>query len=151
MNRDDKISYFFGSIFLLANKLQIWGDTIIPALTTKQFFLLIFILKMNIDKPTIKDIADFTGTSRQNVKKMLERLAALGYVSFSPSESDARALIVTLTEKTFTFFSESEQKGAEALTELFKDISDDELEPAIQIVNKLFNKLEGSAEKSSPP
>jgi len=141
MNRNEKESFFFGSVFLLANQLQIWGDSIIPTLSTKQFMLLIFIYKIGIENPTLKEVSDFTGTSRQNVKKMLERLEVLGYVSLTRSETDARALSVSLTNKADEFFDKHDQASTEALTGLFLNISDNELDAAIETVSKLFQNL----------
>jgi len=127
---------------MLSNKMQTWVDSFFPDLTFKQLFLLLFIDKMETENPTVKAVADFTGTSRQNVKKMLERLEIDGYVSLTRSEKDARAWSVALTEKSFAYFAEHEQKSAEVVGELFTDISDGDLESAIQTVNRLIEFLD---------
>jgi len=137
MNRTDKEEYVFGSILLLANKLQIWGDNMIDDLTMKQWFLLLLISKMGILNPTVKEVADFTGTSRQNVKKMLEQLEKKEYVSIDKSKKDARALNVTLSRKTFEYFIANEKRGAEAVHDLFSEITDDEL----SVTNRTLEKL----------
>jgi len=138
MNRTESEQHFFGSIFMLSNKMQAWGDGFFPNLTFKQLFLLLFINKMETENPTVKAVADFSGTSRQNIKKMLERLEIDGYVSLTRSENDARAWSVSLTEKSLAYFAEHEQKSAEIVGELFADISDNDLESAIQTVNRLI-------------
>lgn len=138
MNRTDNEEYVFGSILLLANKFQIWGDNMLDDLTMKQWFLLMLISKMSIQNPTIKEVADFTGTSRQNVKKMLEHLEKKEYVSISKSEKDARALDVTLSRKTFEYFIANEKESAEAVNALFSAITDDELSITIQTLEKLL-------------
>lgn len=142
MNRTDKEEYIFGSILLLANKLQIWGDNMIPDLTLKQWFLLILISKMGIQNPTVKEVADFTGTSRQNTKKMLEQLEIKEYISISKSKKDARALNVTLSRKTFEYFVANEKRGAEAVRNLFSEISDDELSVTNRTLEKVLIVLE---------
>jgi len=113
-------------ILLLANKLQIWGDGILEDITLKQWFLLMLITKM-AQKPTIKEIADFSGTSRQNTKKMLEQLAKKNYVRITKSKSDERALNVVLTKKTFSYFADIEKITYDSLRTLFTEIHDDEL------------------------
>lgn len=138
MNRTEKEEYVFGSTLLLANKLQIWGDNVLDDLTMKQWFLLMLISKMGIQNPTIKEIANFTGTSRQNVKKMLEHLEKKEYVSIDKSETDARALNVTLSTKTFEYFIKNEKKGAEAVQGLFTEITDNELSITSRTLEKLL-------------
>ena len=126
MNRLNHEAYVFGMFLLLANKLQIWGDSILEDITLKQWFLLMLISKM-AQKPTIKEIADFSGTSRQNTKKMLEQLAKKNYVRISKSKTDDRALNVVLTKKTYSYFADNEKKTNDSLRTLFTEIHDDEL------------------------
>ena len=126
MNRLNHEAYVFGMFLLLANKLQIWGDSILEDITLKQWFLLMLISKM-AQKPTIKQIADFSGTSRQNTKKMLEQLAKKNYVRISKSKTDDRALNVVLTKKTYSYFADNEKKTNDSLRTLFTKIHDDEL------------------------
>jgi len=126
VNRLNHEAYVFGMFLLLANKLQIWGDSILEDITLKQWFLLMLISKM-AQKPTIKQIADFSGTSRQNTKKMLEQLAKKNYVRISKSKTDDRALNVVLTKKTYSYFADNEKKTNDSLRTLFTEIHDDEL------------------------
>jgi len=126
MDRINHEAYVFGMVLLLANKLQIWGDGILEDITLKQWFLLMLITKM-AQKPTIKEITDFSGTSRQNTKKMLEQLAKKNYVKITKSKTDERALNVALTKKTFSFFADNEKKTNDSLRTLFVEILDDEL------------------------
>jgi DNA-binding MarR family transcriptional regulator len=141
MDRLINAEYIFGSILLLANKFQIWGDGIIKELTLKQWFLLMLISKMDKTNPSVREVADFSGSSRQNVKQILEQLETKGYVNINKSEKDARALTVTLTQKTFDFFVVNEEKGAEAIRALFAEITDDELELTVQTLVKLLAAL----------
>lgn len=71
MNRIDKEEMIIGYITLLSNKLTQFGDNILPDITFKQWFLLIMISKMEIEEKSLNSIAEFVGTSRQNIKKML--------------------------------------------------------------------------------
>lgn len=144
MDRTEQEEYVFGSILLLANKFQIWGDRLLEEITLKQWFLLLLISKMDLQKPTVKEVADFTGTSRQNVKKMLGLLESEGFVSLRRSQADARACNVELKQKTFDIFSSYDRLGADSVNKLFSQISDSELDSAANVVKKLLFALEGT-------
>jgi len=137
MNRTEIEEYVFGSILLLANKMQIWGDKILEDLTLKQWFLLMLISKMKKINPTINEVSEFTGTSRQNVKKLLEQLEEKKYLKIKKSKTDARALNVSLLKKTYDYFNENEKKCKIAVNDLFSDITDDELSFTIKTFDKL--------------
>jgi DNA-binding MarR family transcriptional regulator len=88
--------------------------------------------------PTINEITDFTGTSRQNVKKMLEHLDEKKYLKIQKSKTDARALNVSLLQKTYNYFNDNETKGAEAVNALFSEVTDEELRITSQTLEKLL-------------
>jgi DNA-binding MarR family transcriptional regulator len=138
MDRTAAEEYVFGSILLLSNKIQVWGDNIIPDLTLKQWFLLILISKMENKNPTLNEITEFTGTSRQNVKKMLEHLDGKKYLKIKKSKTDARALNVSLLKKTYDYFADNEIKGAEAVNSLFSEITNEELSITCKTLEKLL-------------
>ena len=137
MDRTTIEQYIFGSILLISNKMQVWGDKTIPDLTLKQWFLLILIAKMETPDPTINEIALFSGTTRQNVKKMLEQLEEKKYVRIKKSKSDARALNVTLSRKTFDYFKETENIAEKTVNHIFSEMTDEE----ISVTKRTFDKL----------
>jgi DNA-binding MarR family transcriptional regulator len=130
--------YVFGSILLLANKMQVWGNGILDDLTMKQWFLLVLISKMGKKNPTIMEIADFTGTSRQNAKKLLEQMEKKGYVSIKSSKTDARALNVALLKKAYKYFEDNDDKSTEVVNDFFSEITDSELCITKQTLEKLL-------------
>lgn len=134
--------YVFGSLFLLANRLQTLGDAFLEEITLKQWFLLIMILNIPKEAPSITDIAEFTGSSRQNVRKMLDVLAGKGYVTFSVSQRDKRNMTVSLTPQIFQFFNKFEAKGTVFLEQLFYGINDDLLEGTRRTFETIFINLE---------
>jgi len=138
MDRTAREEYIFGSILLLSNKIQAWGDSILSSLTLKQWFLLLLISKMENKNPTINEITEFTGTSRQNIKKMLEHLDEKKYLKIKKSKTDARALNVSLSKKTYDYFVDNEKKGAEALISLFSEITEEELNVTCKTLEKLL-------------
>lgn len=138
--------FVFGSILLLSNKLQIAGDGIMEGLTLKQWFLLIMmnILKMENGKETqtVTEVAESTGTSRQNVRKMLDVLARKGFVVLTPSPTDRRALNVGLTERCYAFFARNERIGDKFLDDLYESVTAGELEMVAGVYRKLFVRLD---------
>ena len=137
MDRATIEEYVFGSILLLSNKMQVWGDEILEDLTLKQWFLLVLISKMDSLNPTINEVSSFSGTSRQNTRKILEQLEQKKFVRIKKSKTDSRALNVTLLNKTHEFFNQFDKKGKEKLNHLFLNVSDEELLNA----HKMFDKL----------
>jgi len=141
MDRAVQQQYVFGAILLLANKLQVWGDDLLDNLTVKQWFLLMFISQMNTTEPTVHQIAEYTGTSRQNTKKMLEHLHEQGFVAINPSSADGRALSVKLTLKTGAYFRQNAGIALTAVSELFTGLPDADLRGAANTADHLLAVL----------
>lgn len=134
--------YLFGGVFLLAYKLQALGDSALEEITLKQWFLLMMMSNMEKDQPSVTEIAQFIGSTRQNVRKMLDTLAAKGYVSLRVNEADKRNLSVSLTEQTLAFFLHFEARGTAFLEQLFFGISPDLLNSSRLTFETLFCNLE---------
>ena len=78
MDRTENEEYIIGCICLLSNKIIGFGDAMLPDITFRQWFLLLMISKMGENEKNINSIAEFTGTTRQNVKKLLTPLERKG-------------------------------------------------------------------------
>lgn len=138
--------FVFGGILLLSNKLQITGDGVMEGVTLKQWFLLIMmnILKEDTGRTelSVTEVAEFTGTSRQNVKKMLDVLLRKGFVTMSPSMRDHRALDVGLTDRCHEFFARNETVGERFLDKLYGSVSMEDLDTVAKVFRQLFVQLE---------
>jgi len=132
----------FGGSLILANRLQNYGDTIFEDLSLKQWFLLITILNIPEQKPSINIIAKKSGTSRQNIKKILDILLRKDYINLEKSSNDARALSVSLTPKAFTYLTDCEDLGVTLTERLFRGISDANIQTANDVYGKLFKNLD---------
>ena len=141
MERHNLEEYCIGSILLLSNKLQAWGDELTGEITFKQFFLLILLSRISIKKPTVQEISEYVGSSRQNVKKMLEQLREKGYVHITSSIVDARSYEVSLTDKTHDYFERNAVKSASEVNFLFSEVSGEELKITIRTLEMLLGKL----------
>lgn len=139
--------YLFGSIFLLANKLQALGDGYLEEVTLKQWLLLIMIHVMEKEQPSVTEVADFMGGTRQNVRKMLEVLEGKGFVELRANPLDRRTLSVALTPKTEQLFAQFQAKGDAFLDRLFDGIPPEELAGARRTVEALFENMERMGEE----
>ena len=110
MNDIEEKAHIFGSVFILANRLQVLGDKFDGNLTIKQWLLLVGILKNSGDSPTISEIASFIGNSRQNVKKMALILEKKGFLNLEKDSKDARILRISLTNKCQDYFKRRENR-----------------------------------------
>ena len=139
--------YLFGSIFLLANRLQTLGDGYLEEVTLKQWLLLIMIHVMDRDQPSVTEVADFMGGTRQNVRKMLEVLEGKSFVTLSANSLDRRTLSVSLTPKTEQLFVRFQAKGDAFLDRLFDGIPPEDLEATRRTVEALFENMERMGEE----
>ena len=140
----DKQKFIFGSLFLLANKLQVIGDKYLglEGMTTKQWFLTAMISQFPDNPPTLSEVAELMGSSRQNVKQLALKLEEKGYLSIEKDEEDARVLRLRITEKSESFWKKRREQDDQFITELFKELNEEELNSILTGFNKLFSKLE---------
>jgi MarR family transcriptional regulator, transcriptional regulator for hemolysin len=140
----DKQKYIFGSIFLLANKLQVIGDQYMgkDGMTTKQWFLTAMISQFGHNAPTLSQVADLMGSSRQNVKQLALKLVEKDFLKIEQDKQDARALRLILTEKSREFWEKREDKDGNFISDIFEDFSQEETDVIFKGYNKLFEKIE---------
>ncbi len=127
MMRKENEQFVFGCLFLLANKIQSAGDQVIPGITLKQWFLLMMITKMEKDSPSLTEIAEFIGSTRQNVKKMVDILERQQFVITKRLEEDKRNVGVSVTEKVHILFRQYETAGDGFLDVLFTNVPEADL------------------------
>jgi len=120
MDNVNEKAYIFGSIFTMANRLQILGDKFDEHLTMKQWLLIASITKIGSDDPTISEVAKQIGNSRQNVKKMASILEREGFLILKKDLKDARVLRVQVTQKCMDYFVQREKKELKFLEQLYE-------------------------------
>jgi DNA-binding MarR family transcriptional regulator len=144
VNTIDKHKYIFGSLFLLANKLQVIGDQYLgrEGITTKQWFLTVMLSQFRDNPPMLSEVAELMGSSRQNVKQLALKLEGKGFLIIQKDEKDARALRLKFTEKSKTFWGKREKQDNQFIQDLFKDFSEEEADIIYRGFGKLFEKIE---------
>lgn len=135
----DKKKFIFGTIFLIANRMQVLGDHYLGKddITTKQWFLNVMISQFGDNPPTLSEVAELMGSSRQNVKQLALKLEEKGFLTIRKDELDARALRLKLTEKSKEFWEKRAKQDNEYIEDLFGDFTSEEIE----VMNKCFRKL----------
>lgn len=128
MEEINKKQFIFGSLFLLANRLQVIGDRWDTDITMKQWFLIVMIAQFGDTPPKLSEVAEFMGSSRQNVKQLALKLKQRGFVNIQKDEIDSRVIRLKLTEECTTFFKSREDRENYFLEELYKDFSEEELD-----------------------
>lgn len=118
MSELEQKAYIFGTIFTLSNRLQVLGDEFDKNITTKQWLFLVGVSRFK-EPPTISEVANFIGYSRQNAKRIASALHETGYVTISKDRNDARALRIKLNPKCTEYFKKRDKREIEFLERLF--------------------------------
>lgn len=144
MNSIDKQKFIFGSLFLLANKLQVIGDQYLGRedMTTKQWFLTAMISQFGDKAPTLSEVGELMGSSRQNVKQLALKLQEKGFINIEKDEKDSRALRLKLTEKSKIFWEGREEIDKQFVSNLFRGLNNEEINVMFNSFNKLFYNIE---------
>ncbi|MCR5805115.1 MAG: MarR family transcriptional regulator [Clostridia bacterium] len=142
MGRIEKEEYIIGSISLLSNKFSQFGDSIHDDITYKQWFLLLMISKMDDGEKNLNSIAEFVGTTRQNVKKIVSQLEDKKYLKVRQSRTDGRALEVELAPKAKKYFENNYEMTSKKTDELFSKIDDSKLDDLVVDLTRLMECFE---------
>lgn len=140
----DMKKYIFGTIFLIANKLQAIGDQFLGEdMTTKQWLLSVVLSQAGDKPPTLSRVAEMMGSSRQNVKQLALKLEEKEFLKIEKDEQDARILRLKLTEKSRVFWEERQEKDNQFVADLFMDFTEEEIDIVYGGIRKLIRKVIG--------
>lgn len=140
----DSKTYLFGAIFVISNKLQQLGDEFDERITLKQWRVLTAIAFCQGEEgASISDIAEFTSSSGQNVKKIAVILKKKKYVDIIQDSKDARYVRMSVTKQAEELFEERKEKEEKFFQELFKGIDDETVNTMNEGYRKLFENMEG--------
>ncbi len=133
-----------GSLFLLANKLQAVGDQYLGKddITTKQWFLTAMISQFRDNPPTLSEVSELMGSSRQNVKQLALKLEEKEFLKIEKDVHDARAFRLKLTEKSRSFWDKRQNLDDQFIMDMFSDLNEKEIDTVSGSLRKLAEKLE---------
>jgi len=140
----EKEKFIFGSLFLIANRLQVIGDQYMgrDGMTTKQWFLTAMISQFGDNPPSLSEVAEIMGSSRQNVKQLALKLEEKEFLKIQKDEQDSRALRLVLTDKSREFWQEREEKDNQFVRNLFEGLSREEISIMSEGLRKLIKNIE---------
>lgn len=143
MSREDLQRENIVRIFQLSNGLQTYIDRLLREddLTAKQFFMMIIIGSFGYE-PRIGEVSERFGTSRQNVKQVLNKLVSNRYVILYKDDNDQRILRVKFTEKALTFWNERSDEDDKIIKTIFETLTVEELSGLLNGLLKVMQKIE---------
>ena len=125
-------------LFSVTNKLQMKGDKYLGDLTIRQMLALPAIIHAPEGKATINFIAKQLGTTKQNAKQIVSALEKKNYVTASPSESDKRAVNITVTPESEEAYRQCSQRTDMFIADIFSDFTTEDLQTLWELLNKLY-------------
>jgi len=146
MSKLDQIpnqQFVFGSLFVLANRVDTLLERALQKfnISSKQWFLSICVASIFDHPPSLKELAKESGSSHQNVKQVALKLQEKNLLELYKDPKDARTTRVKLSDYSYEFWNLTERDSNEFMNQLFKDISQEELESVRKVFNKLSNNL----------
>lgn len=141
----------FGALFRLSNRLDVAGTHILGELTSKQWFLLAVLTNLCPSPPTLKEAAQFTGSSYQNVKQIALKLQQKGFLDIVPDPKDRRALRLVLTEKPAQYAYLHMQTQAAFLDRLFQGFTPDDTAALLSLLSRLDGNLDAIEQERKDP
>ncbi len=143
LNFDGMEASFFllGVLSAFDNRYQAKADSFFEDISWKQFFVIICI-NLCKNPPTIKELAEITGSSHQNVKQILIKLEKKGYIQTLSDETDKRKQRIVLTEKTRTFCESHDEESEKIVYGIFAGIDPQEIAITIKTILQMEKNLE---------
>lgn len=134
-----RMQAIFSSIFVLQNRMQTAGEKLQTEISMKQW-LLLAMTECCPEPRTLTNVGNLMGCSRQNVKKLALALEKKGFVRLLSSCNNA--ILIELTEEVKRYSSEIGERHMRALSLLFADFSEEEIEQLFSLYKKLYAGLE---------
>lgn len=134
-----RVQAIFSSIFVLQNRMQTAGEKLQTEISMKQWLLLVM-TECCPEPRTLTNIGNLMGCSRQNIKKLALALEKKGFVRLLLGVNNS--VCVELTDKVNVYVQEIGGRHLQALSLLFADFSEEEIEQLFQLYAKLYAGVE---------
>lgn len=134
----------FGMLFKTSNAMQVYLDTMLvkDELTAKQMYLMIIVSTFKDKAPTLKEVADKSSSSYQNVKQLALKLESKGYIAIVSGDQDRRKKHLLLTEKAKLYWEDRDEKDLEDMNKLFSGCSHEELKAFLHVTKQLLSNMD---------
>ena len=142
MQRTDLEKLLFGGIFFIANKLETVADRYLAryGLSVKQWMITLVIEEMGDFSPTLSEVSERIGTTRQNVKQIALKLEQKGFVEICRDTTDKRILRLSLTPKCRDFWNTTDEWHLQFICGLFDCLSDAAIETTFEALKTLHDQ-----------
>lgn len=134
-------TFLLGLLSAFENKYQASADNFFKEITWKQMFAIVC-TNLFKESPTISELAEVIGSSRQNVKQILLKLEGKGFVELIVDPEDRRVQRVLVTAKCINFYMEREGEMDVIFNKLFNGVSDEQIISTIKTLMQLERNLE---------
>jgi DNA-binding MarR family transcriptional regulator len=131
----------FVSVFIESNRLQSALDRNADEISSKQWLLLAMAATFN-EPPSLSELGEVMGCSRQNVKKIAAILKKKGYITLEKEIKDNRAVCIVMTEKYHNYSKQMDVIKDDVFRVVFGSFSDEELNQFLGSVQKLEQGIE---------
>lgn len=119
--------------------MQTAGEKLQTEISMKQW-LLLAMTECCPEPRTLTNVGNLMGCSRQNVKKLALALEKKGFVRLLSSSNNS--VLIELTEEVKRYAEEIGERHMRALSLLFSDFSEEEIEQLFSLYKKLYAGLE---------
>lgn len=143
MNKLDIEKEIFARLFQLSNKLQTYLDSILKTdkLTAKQFFLMIVVYSFADNPPTLSELSNRVGSSRQNVKQIVLKLEKQGFLELKNDEKDKRIIRIFLTDLAVKYWDNRSDKDILTFGKIFNNITLDQVTVLNNVLGNIYNNV----------
>jgi len=138
---DDDKKILFGLLLSFSNVLQTVGDTFYQEITIKQFYLLICLSLFEDDAPTINQLAEVMGSSHQNVKQILNKLKASGFLNTMTDSKDKRKTRIIKTKKLEEFDKKYQSETIIFMKKFYENVTEEQIRSTIKTIIQLEKNL----------
>ncbi|CDG64376.1 MAG: MarR family transcriptional regulator, negative regulator of the multidrug operon emrRAB [Methanobacterium sp.] len=106
-------------------------------ITTKQWLMMIIMVKAFESPPSMQEVANALSTTHQNVKQLATRLEDRGFLKIKQDPDNRRILRLKVTEECHNFWEKRGPQDIKEITSLFTGLDDEEIKDLFEIMNKL--------------
>lgn len=135
----------YATLFSVSNKIQTVGDKVYENLSSRQYMTILGILHLPEDKRNLNNIAKKIGTTKQNIRQIINVLEKKNYIEINKSENDKRSINVKVTELGIQEAINFSVPGIMFMADIFKDFSENELKILWNLLKKLYS-FDGEAQ-----
>ena len=140
--RAGKESFAVAATSFFTNEFTRYADSFSGEATYRQWFLLTMVRNMGKGGHSIREVAEFAGTTRQNARRMLEPLERRGLVTLRRSHGDARTMDVRITRRGIDYLDARGGEVSAATSRVFSILDDDEVDALVATMRRLMDSLD---------